>query len=345
MAVYKVPQDVEAEDKLLGPFSFRQFIYLIIVVVAGGIAWILAQISIVLIIIPIPVMIAFGALALPLKKDQPMETYLAAVVQFFLKPKRRLWDPDGTLSLVQITAPRIHEVSRVKDISENEAVDRLSYLAQLIDTRGWASRGVGGPGAGSSLIDDIAMEAEQVEDIMDESRGVAQSFSTLIEQRDAARKEEVRSRMQRASAQAQPELPEIIGNPYDQFTDRANTVEPQREVPAPAEATSSEPAPAIARPAAQEETEEPIETPHFNPYPTIHQRVIAPLDETPTKRPVSQAPAQDATPQPPKSSEERVSPDIINLATNPSLSISTIAHEAHRLQEKQNGEEVVISLR
>ena len=33
MAQYKVPQDVEADDKLLGPFSFRQFVYLL---VAGG---------------------------------------------------------------------------------------------------------------------------------------------------------------------------------------------------------------------------------------------------------------------------------------------------------------------
>ncbi|TAL14698.1 hypothetical protein EPN95_02230, partial [Patescibacteria group bacterium] len=31
MAQYKVPQDVEADDKLIGPFSFRQFVYLIIV--------------------------------------------------------------------------------------------------------------------------------------------------------------------------------------------------------------------------------------------------------------------------------------------------------------------------
>ena len=34
MAEYKVAQDVEAEDKLIGPFSFRQFIYLIIAAVA-----------------------------------------------------------------------------------------------------------------------------------------------------------------------------------------------------------------------------------------------------------------------------------------------------------------------
>ena len=31
MAQYKVPQDVEAEDKLLGPFTFRQFVYLMII--------------------------------------------------------------------------------------------------------------------------------------------------------------------------------------------------------------------------------------------------------------------------------------------------------------------------
>ena len=39
MAVYRVPQDVEAEDKLLGPFSFKQFVFLIIAVGFFGIAW------------------------------------------------------------------------------------------------------------------------------------------------------------------------------------------------------------------------------------------------------------------------------------------------------------------
>ena len=39
MAVYKVPQDVEADDKLIGPFSFRQFIYLIIVAISGAAAF------------------------------------------------------------------------------------------------------------------------------------------------------------------------------------------------------------------------------------------------------------------------------------------------------------------
>ena len=43
MAVYKVAQDVEADDKLLGPFTARQFIYLIIVALSGLVAWFLSQ--------------------------------------------------------------------------------------------------------------------------------------------------------------------------------------------------------------------------------------------------------------------------------------------------------------
>ena len=43
MAVYKVPQDVEADDKLIGPFGFRQFIYLLMVAGLIALAWALAQ--------------------------------------------------------------------------------------------------------------------------------------------------------------------------------------------------------------------------------------------------------------------------------------------------------------
>ena len=52
MAIYKVPQDVEAEDKLLGPFTFRQFIYLLIVAAMGFLAFVLWQILPILAIIP-----------------------------------------------------------------------------------------------------------------------------------------------------------------------------------------------------------------------------------------------------------------------------------------------------
>ena len=105
MSVYKVPQDVEADDKLLGPFNFRQFIYLM---VAGGLialAIFLFQIFPGLIIIPAPFIIFFLVLSLPLKKDQPMELYLAAVLSFYIKPNKRIWQADGVEHLIEISAP------------------------------------------------------------------------------------------------------------------------------------------------------------------------------------------------------------------------------------------------
>ena len=119
MAQYKVPQDVEADDKLLGPFSFRQFIYLMIA--SGGIvaAIGLFQIFPLLAIVPLPVVFFFALLALPLKKDQPMETYLAAIVYYHLKQKNRIWTPGQRESTIIITAPKIVEKNRTIVYCEN----------------------------------------------------------------------------------------------------------------------------------------------------------------------------------------------------------------------------------
>ena len=125
MAQYKVPQDVEAEDKLLGPFTFRQFVYLLI---AGGciaLAVLLFKISPFLIIIPALPAIFFIILALPLKKDQPMETYLAALLSFYLKPRTRHWTSGQRETSIKISAPKVNEEEkRVRDITGEDATHR-----------------------------------------------------------------------------------------------------------------------------------------------------------------------------------------------------------------------------
>lgn len=194
MAVYKVPQDVEADDKLLGPFTFRQFIYLIIVALACGMAWLLAQIFIPLAIIPLPIILFFGAIALPIKKDQPMEAYLGAMVSFyFIKPRKRLWQPDGLNSLVEITAPKVAEPERTKDISRQEARERLSYLTDIVETRGWAVRGVG--------VSPQGILPEPESDMLDDSEQSAQRFDQLLEHREQHARSLVTQSLQQAAAQ------------------------------------------------------------------------------------------------------------------------------------------------
>lgn len=337
MAVYKVAQDVEADDKLIGPFSFRQFIYLIIVAISIALAWGLSRIFVGLAVIPLPLILFFGALALPLRKDQPMEVYLAALVSFYLKPRKRLWTPDGIESLIEITAPKVIEVQRTKAISELEAERRLSYLADIADTRGWAVRHSAQPVAGNSMITDAYFEAQQTEDILDDNGGVAQSIDTMITQADERRRQDMMARMHQASqAPAAPATPTYVPPVADPYAEL-------RQQPAPEPQASND------------------SNPQFNPYPSsIHQSVIQPLNSSsqlPVAVPVAAtappavpapAPVTPATPEnpAPSTSEKPLSPDIISLANNTDLSIETIQREANRIQHKAEEDEgeVFISL-
>lgn len=329
MAVYKVAQDVEADDKLLGPFSFRQFVYLIIVAISIALAWGLSRMFIPLAIIPLPLIVFFGALALPLRKDQPMEVYLAAIVSFYLKPRKRLWSPDGIESLVEITAPKVVEVQRVKAITQTEAEQRLSYLADIADTEGWAVRHAAEPFVDNSMATDVYFAAQQTEDVLDENGGVSQSLGAMIDHADQQRKQDMMARMLQVTQQQQPVVPPIA-DPY------ANLSSPQPQL----------------------DMQQTTAIPRYNPYPTeIHQSVIQPIDQrdrlmqaqplamtTPSTPP---APHPAISPQniPESTSETPLSPDIINLANNSDLSIETIQREANRIQKKESGDdEVFVSL-
>ncbi len=312
MSVYKVPQDVEAEDKLLGPFSFRQFIYIIIAVMALALGYGLSRILLPLIILPLPIAIFFGVLALPLKKDQPMETYLAALISFYVKPRRRLWKADGVQSLVEIVEPKVVEEQRTKDLSQMEAEQRLSYLANLVDSRGWAVRGVNTvPQTDNTMQDDAFFAAQQTQDVLDDSSPLTHSFDSMINRADTKRRQEA------IKLVSQPVMPAPIPPVTDPY--------------------ASLPAPAVTEPqaSAAPQSDDSVEI-SFNPYPeSMHQTVVSPEGVAPTQTP-------------PPTSQPSVTPDIINLANNSDLSIETIAHEAQRIHEREaklSDEEVVISLR
>ena len=241
MSVYKVPQDVEAEDKLLGPFSFRQFVFLIIAVIGIAIAYGLSTILLPLAIIPVPIILFFGALALPLKKDQPMEVYLAAVISFMLKPKKRLWQPDVIERLVEVIAPKVEEKTYGNNYDQAEVQRRLSYLANLVDSQGWSIRGVNNPN--SSMRADLFNEGQAANDILDENSTTAQNINHLINQSDVRRRQEVIQKMQTG----------------------------QSATPPPVQPSQS----------SQPDNPTPATPLQMNPYPTMRQSVLNPASERP----------------------------------------------------------------
>ena len=279
MATHKVPQDVEADDKLIGPFSFRQFVYLLIVAMAVALAWGLAQLFVGLAIIPIPIIVFFGALALPLRKDQPMEIYMAAIVSFYLKPRQRLWDPDGVESLIEVTAPKTVDIQRTKDLSQDEAQQRLSYLANIVDSQGWAIRGVSGIN-GTAMNNDIYLEAQSVEDVLDNNTPMAHTFDQMMMQSTERMREEAKQRMFQAPAPAAPVVQPVQPQEtvYTAYTEPVVAQSAPVIAAAPVPTFTPPPAMAYEAPVAPATPPMPEPTamamPHFDPYPRSEERRV-----------------------------------------------------------------------
>ena len=314
MAQYKVPQDVEADDKLLGPFTFRQFVYLLI---AGGLVALavgLFQLFPLLAIIPVPPILLLLALALPLKKDQPMETYLAALVSYYLKPRKRIWTPGQREVTIKITAPKDNKVeeSRTRDITGEEATHRLSFLADIVDTGGYAIKGVGVNN--SSMREDLLVEANATQDMFE--TGHFENLSNTIAKDEVRRHEEVMREMQ-----------EAISDAENMSKDDNEPMIKQHDFPTEADRF---------RP-----TDEPI--PAFEPSGLS----VAPSPVGNMGQIVNNMPVEKDMENEPEIAEKeetiKTKPSIIELANNSDFSVATIAKEAKRLKERDEGE-VFISL-
>lgn len=199
MATYKVLQDIEAEDKLIGPLTLWQFIYALV----AGFTIYLSVISVLknvpfFLVILVPIALVALFLAIPWGGDQPLEVWALAKLGFYLKPRKRIWSQDGMTDLVTITAPKKVERVLTDGLSQHEVNSRLSALASTLDSRGWVVKNVNvnlfaAPAAAayvpSDRLVDVSGQPQEVsnldiradDDILDENANpVAQNFSTLI---------------------------------------------------------------------------------------------------------------------------------------------------------------------
>lgn len=201
MAEHKVPQDVEADDKLIGPFSFRQFVYLMIAAGAGFLAFFLGRITIPLAFIPAPICIFFLVIALPLRKDQPTEIYLAALIKYMFKPRVRVWQADGEKPLVEISNPAVDDTPKVKDLAGDEVSRRLSFLANLSDTQGWSTRGVAVPN-NTNLTDEFAADAVNAQDMLEDGGALSSSIEHMLDKSEQQVRQNAINQMNIAAIQA-----------------------------------------------------------------------------------------------------------------------------------------------
>ncbi len=223
VAVYKVIQDIEAEDKLLGPLTLKGFIYAAIAAVCAFINFRLLISGIplkwVIILILLGPMLLFGVLASPLGREQPTEVWLLSRIRFFLKPRLHVWTQGGSLNLVTITVPKKVDRQLTKSLTQHDVQSRLKTLALTLDTRGWAIKDVNvnmnEPSKRSSAMHRPEAESDRLvtpaeasapqnapvdvkaeDDILDDQNNpTAQKFANMIAQADNKRRQSVMETM------------------------------------------------------------------------------------------------------------------------------------------------------
>ena len=134
MGQYKVPQNVEAEDKILGPLTFRQFIYALIGVGWGLICFALFnKVIVVMLILALPPVLLFELLAFYSRDGQNFEQVLIAMVGFFASPHKRLWVKESDVAESFHIEPTKHAIE-ASQRNPVEVRSELEKLASLIDS-------------------------------------------------------------------------------------------------------------------------------------------------------------------------------------------------------------------
>lgn len=362
MATYKVIQDIEAEDHILGPLTLRQFIFALISVFFFYISFLLiTKHAAFLDILFIPPALFFGFFAVPFGRDQPTEIWALAKLRFFLKPRRRIWDQSGVKELVTITVPKKVEQHLTNGLSQYEVNSRLKTLATTLDSRGWAiknsnissvqsvpvfiSNGVQDDSDRLIGINQLPPTPEEVApdeaDILDESTSpLAQHFDQMMYDSSQARRQQLIEQM---NSQAPPVAAQPSSSQW--FMPGSNS---QLDAAPPQQNTAPAPiyAPDVA---AQLETADDSSvvaqikaTQQARQLSSNNLRTLNPLASQPPQQNVQQ-PEPITETQP--SLTQETDPAIISLSERNDLTIQTLSHEVTR--SKSGGadeDEVVIAL-
>lgn len=118
---FKVPQNIEMEDKIVGPLTLKQFVYLL----CGGIIIYLSYLYFPLlafVLIAIAVGLLVMALAFIKINDRPFINFLGSFLSFTFSSKKRTWQREQNPPHVVITKSASKEQNRtVKKYDEEKA--------------------------------------------------------------------------------------------------------------------------------------------------------------------------------------------------------------------------------
>lgn len=133
---FVVPQFIDAEDKIFGPITARQFIILMIAgLIDFGLFKLLTFVQFLL--AGIPIVIIAGIFAFVKINGQVFHYFILNIIQTFKKPKLRVWDKhysDSELKVFMRQAPP--EPPKVEPRKAPVSISRLNELSLVVNTGG-----------------------------------------------------------------------------------------------------------------------------------------------------------------------------------------------------------------
>ena len=134
---FTVPQFIDAEDKIFGSVTARQFVILMIAGMLDALLFKLISSLVTFLLVGVPILAFAGIVAFVRINGQPFHFFILNIIQTFKKPKLRIWDKTMNNSeLKAFIKEELPEPPPVFQRKEHFGSSRLQELTLVVNTGG-----------------------------------------------------------------------------------------------------------------------------------------------------------------------------------------------------------------
>lgn len=198
---YKIPQKLDIEEKIIGPFTLRQFFYMI-----GGGILVYALFNIfgktnltVFLLSALPIAVITVVLVFVRVNERSFEFFLFSLFAFLKNPRALRWKKSARMINFEMMAKTSEDEQakqkEMKRLAKKGIVQsQLSELASILDSRGWNRENAG------DVLGDRVVSSDEARSIVNKNTfvdDVEDVFSDLDQAFDSMREKAVDQEIER----------------------------------------------------------------------------------------------------------------------------------------------------
>jgi hypothetical protein len=131
---YQVPQYIDVEDKIIGPFTLKQFLIYVVAVMVLVPVYLFSELAL-FIALALPVIGVAAAFAHVKINGKSLAATIANAIQFYLQGQLYIWRRTATPKPLKINDPEWHELTEGRAAAKEELTS-LAKVSQSLETQG-----------------------------------------------------------------------------------------------------------------------------------------------------------------------------------------------------------------